>query len=109
MARGARRGEGLQGEAWGGLACAGSVAQRKLISGGAIMSLWHRDTRQEAGVAEEIPTLSAGVAGYEAKRQRALQILGERWLLHRANAPDRRPARSVLARERVDLPPGATH
>jgi hypothetical protein len=37
------------------------------------------------------------VAAYEAKRQRALQILGERWLLHRANAPDRRPARSVLA------------
>ena len=29
---------------------------------------------------------------------KALQILGERWLLHRANAPDRRPIRSVLAR-----------
>ena len=69
------------------------------------MLLWHRDTRPEAGVGGEIPSLAAGVAGYEAKRQRALQILGERWLLHRANAPDRRPVRSVLARERAGLPP----
>ena len=69
------------------------------------MLLWRRDTRPEAGVAEDIPTPSAGVAGYEAKRQRALQILGERWLLHRANAPDRRPAPSPLARARAGLPP----
>lgn len=69
------------------------------------MLLWHRDTRPQAGGSEEIPTPPAEVAGYEAKRQRALQILGERWLLHRANAPDRRPVVSVLARGRVALAP----
>lgn len=69
------------------------------------MLLWHRDTRPEAGVAEETPAPSTGTAAYEAKRQRALQILGERWLLHRANAPDRRPVPSVLARARAGLPP----
>ena len=69
------------------------------------MLLWHRDIRPEARLAEEIPTPFAGMADYEAKRQRALQILGERWLLHRANAPDRRPVVSVLVRERAGLPP----
>lgn len=71
------------------------------------MLLWHRDTRPAAGGAEEAPTLSADLAAYEAKRQRALQILGERWLLHRANAPDRRPAPSVLGRSRSGQPPAA--
>ncbi|MBN8282356.1 hypothetical protein [Zoogloea sp.] len=62
------------------------------------MLLWHRDIQPVAGASEKnVPELSSGSA-YEAKRQRALQILGERWLLHRANAPDRRPIRSVLAR-----------
>jgi len=71
------------------------------------MLLWHRETRPAAGGAEEAPTPSADLAAYEAKRQRALQILGERWLLHRANAPDRRPAPSVLARGRGGQPPAA--
>lgn len=65
------------------------------------MLLWHRDIQPAAGASEDkSPEASSGSA-YEAKRQRALQILGERWLLHRANAPDRRPMRSVL------LPPRA--
>lgn len=64
------------------------------------MLLWHRDIQPEAGASEDkSPEASSGSA-YEAKRQRALQILGERWLLHRANAPDRRPSRSVLMRSR---------
>jgi len=61
------------------------------------MLLWHRDSQPEAGAAEGVRTLSTASAGYEAKRQRALQILGERWLLHHANSPDRRPARAVLS------------
>lgn len=65
------------------------------------MLLWHRDSQLAAGVADGVMALTTAPSGYEAKRQRALQILGERWLLHRANAPDRRPAQSVLARGRV--------
>ena len=66
-------------------------------NGGAIMLPWHRDSQPEAGAAEGIRRLSTASAVYEAKRQRALQILGERWLLHHANTPDRHPARSVLS------------
>lgn len=63
------------------------------------MLLWHRDIQPEAGASEgKAEGAVEPSAGYEAKRQRALQILGERWLLHRANAPDRRPVRSVLSR-----------
>lgn len=62
------------------------------------MLLWHRDIQPEAGASEGKVEAIETSAGYEAKRQRALQILGERWLLHRANAPDRRPVRSVLSR-----------
>jgi hypothetical protein len=70
-------------------------------SGGVIMLLWHRDIQPAAAASEEkLPEAASGSA-YEAKRQRALQILGERWLLHRANAPDRRPTRSVLMRSRA--------
>ncbi|WP_374495269.1 hypothetical protein [Zoogloea sp.] len=59
---------------------------------------WHRDIQPAAGASDNtLPEKSSGTT-YEAKRLRALQILGERWLLHRANAPDRRPMRSVLAR-----------
>jgi len=66
-----------------------------------IMLLWHRDIQPAAGASEgKVPGEASGSA-YEAKRQRALQILGERWLLHRANAPDRRPTRSVLMRSRA--------
>lgn len=73
------------------------------------MLLWHRETRPAAAGADAAPTPtpSADLAAYEAKRQRALQILGERWLLHRANAPDRRPASSVLARACAGQPPAA--
>lgn len=62
------------------------------------MLLWHRDIQPAAGASEGIAEVVSASVGYEAKRQRALQILGERWLLHRANAPDRRPVRSVLSR-----------
>ncbi|MBS0372348.1 MAG: hypothetical protein JSS57_24465 [Proteobacteria bacterium] len=62
------------------------------------MLLWHRDIQPKAGASEGKVEAVESSAGYEAKRQRALQILGERWLLHRANAPDRRPVRSVLSR-----------
>ncbi|MBT9496065.1 MAG: hypothetical protein RBS05_12330 [Zoogloea oleivorans] len=64
------------------------------------MLLWHREIQPEAGASEGIAAVSTDSAAYEAKRQRALQILGERWLLHRANAPDRHPPRSVLSRPR---------
>ncbi len=63
------------------------------------MLLWHRDSQLAAGVTDG-GALGATSSGYEEKRQRALKILGERWLLHRANAPDRRPAKSVLMRGR---------
>ncbi|WP_374485449.1 hypothetical protein [Zoogloea sp.] len=62
------------------------------------MLLWHRDIQPKAGASEGKAEAVEPSVGYEAKRQRALQILGERWLLHRANAPDRRPVRSVLSR-----------
>lgn len=77
--------------------------QSKLVlgSGGVIMLLWHRDIQPVAGASEDKLGESASDNAYEAKRQRALQILGERWLLHRANAPDRRPIRSVLMRPRA--------
>jgi hypothetical protein len=78
------------------------VSAKPQLSGGAIMLLWHRDSQPGAGVAEGVRALPTASSEYEAKRQRALQILGERWLLHHANAPDRRPARSVLARGRAD-------
>lgn len=59
------------------------------------MLLWRREVEPVVKpVPEEAPV--SAPSDYEAKRQRALQILGERWLLHRANAPDRRPVRSVL-------------
>lgn len=64
------------------------------------MLLWHRDSQLAAGVADG-GAPGAASSGYEEKRQRALKILGERWLLHRANAPDRRPASSVLMRGRT--------
>jgi hypothetical protein len=64
------------------------------------MLLWRRDLEpavvRTVGGGDPLP----GSAAYEEKRQRALQILGERWLLHRANAPDRRQVRSVLAQTR---------
>jgi len=65
-----------------------------------MMLRWHRESPPEAAEADLVPAHPAAASGYEAKRQRALQILGERWLLHHANAPDRRPASSVLARGR---------
>ncbi len=64
------------------------------------MLLWHRDSQLAAGVTDGGAPGGAS-SGYEEKRQRALKILGERWLLHRANAPDRRPASSVLMRGRT--------
>ena len=67
------------------------------------MLLWRRDVQPVAGLAAEESEPLPGSAGYEEKRQRALQILGERWLLHRANAPDRRPAHSVLAKVRGEF------
>ncbi|HMV61925.1 MAG TPA: hypothetical protein PLN96_11765 [Zoogloea sp.] len=59
------------------------------------MLLWRREVQPVVKPVPEAVPVSAQ-ADYEEKRQRALQILGERWLLHRANAPDRRPVRSVL-------------
>lgn len=64
------------------------------------MLLWHRDSRPKAGSSEDKPAEASPKDDFEEKRQRALAILGERWLLHRANSPDRRPARSVLSRPR---------
>ena len=66
------------------------------------MLLWHREIQPEAGASEGIAAVATDTAAYEAKRQRALQILGERWLLHRANAPDRHPRHSVLSRARAE-------
>lgn len=62
------------------------------------MLLWHREIQPVAGASEQHRGESSPPPGYEAKRQRALLILGEKWLLHRANAPDRQPNRSVLSR-----------
>lgn len=70
------------------------------------MLLWHREIQPMAGASEDKHQEPPSGAAYEAKRQRALQILGERWLLHRANAPDRQPNRSVLTRSRAG---GDTH
>ena len=67
------------------------------------MLLWRRDDQRAAGAAEGLPPVS-GVSAYEEKRQRALKILGERWLLHHANAPDRRKVHSVLARTHEETP-----
>jgi len=76
-------------------------SKQVLGSGGEIMLLWHRDIQPAAGASEDKSAEPVSGNAYEAKRQRALQILGERWLLHRANAPDRRPIRSVLMRGRA--------
>jgi hypothetical protein len=53
------------------------------------MQLWDKaSSGQMAGGLEfQVP---ADSTRHEEKRQRALQFLGERWLLHRANAPARR-------------------
>lgn len=64
------------------------------------MRLWHRDSQIATSVTDGGSAASGTSPGYEEKRQRALKILGERWLLHRANAPDRRPVNSVLGRGR---------
>lgn len=68
------------------------------------MLLWHREIQPVAGASGQHREEPSPPPGYEAKRQRALQILGEKWLLHRANAPDRRPSRSVLSRRPEDAP-----
>lgn len=64
------------------------------------MRLWHRDSQLATNVTDGGASASGASQGYEEKRQRALKILGERWLLHRANSPDRRPVSSVLGRGR---------
>lgn len=60
------------------------------------MLLWHREIQPVAGAADLQRGVFPSSPDYEAKRQRALQILGEKWLLHRANAPDRRPGQPLL-------------
>ena len=82
---------------------AGSAEGGSQQSGGVIMLLWHRDGQPAAGGGDGVAALTKASSGYEAKRQRALQILGERWLLHHANSPDRRPVRSVLARGQASV------
>lgn len=67
------------------------------------MLLWHREIQPVAGASEQHRDEPSPLPGYEAKRQRALQILGEKWLLHRANAPDRRPSRPGLPRRTGDV------
>ncbi len=71
------------------------------------MLLWHRETQPVAGASgHPRDALPSSAQDYEAKRQRALQILGEKWLLHRANAPDRRLVRPVLLRAAGDVSAG---
>ncbi len=52
------------------------------------------------------PPPSQDTARHEEKRQRALQFRGERWLLHRANAPARR--RQLLDELSLGQPPAGS-
>ncbi len=70
------------------------------------MLLWHRETQPVAGASEHHRDPLPSAQDYEAKRQRALQILGEKWLLHRANAPDRRVVRPRLSHGAGDVSAG---
>lgn len=69
------------------------------------MQLWDKaSSAQPAGGLEALPPQDT--ARHEEKRQRALQFLGERWLLHRANAPARR--RQLLDELSLGQPPATS-
>lgn len=63
------------------------------------MLLWHRGSPLAAGLTSE-DSGGAQASGYEVKRQRALQFLGERWLLHQANAPEKLRESALFDSER---------
>ncbi|MGL4410403.1 hypothetical protein [Zoogloea sp.] len=70
------------------------------------MQLWDKaSSAQPAGGLEALPPQDT--ARHEEKRQRALQFLGERWLLHRANAPARR--RQLLDELSLGQPPASNN